>query len=136
MTEELGILPKADGGVEINVIGGHSAETMVPLFSQASSWMGCFTVRSQWIPSPFHVQGDELVLISVLGNRRPTRRRRNIPGKGRNGICNFVDCLCYIPVIHHLFRSVSNHGFCLLTIPHGQACGASMPSIEGRKRPP
>ena len=35
LTEELGISAKADGGVEINVIGGHSAETMVPLFSQA-----------------------------------------------------------------------------------------------------
>ena len=34
LTEKLGISPKAKGGVEVNVIGGHSAETIVPLFSQ------------------------------------------------------------------------------------------------------
>ena len=34
LIEKLGISPKAEGGVEVNVVGGHSAETMVPLFSQ------------------------------------------------------------------------------------------------------
>ena len=34
LTEKLGVLPNTVGGVEVNVIGGHSAETIVPLFSQ------------------------------------------------------------------------------------------------------
>ena len=34
LTEKLGISPKAEELVEVNVVGGHSAETIVPLFSQ------------------------------------------------------------------------------------------------------
>lgn len=34
LTEILEISPRCDLGVEVNVIGGHSAETIVPLFSQ------------------------------------------------------------------------------------------------------
>lgn len=34
LSEILEVLPKRDLGVEVNVIGGHSAETIVPLFSQ------------------------------------------------------------------------------------------------------
>ena len=34
LTDKLGVSPKVKGGVEVNVIGGHSAETIVPLFSQ------------------------------------------------------------------------------------------------------
>ena len=34
LTEKLGVSPTTEGMVEINVVGGHSAETMVPLFSQ------------------------------------------------------------------------------------------------------
>ena len=36
LTENLGISPQHEGGVEVNVIGGHSAETIVPLFSQVN----------------------------------------------------------------------------------------------------
>ena len=35
VTEMLGIVPEPDVRVEVNVIGGHSAETIVPLLSQA-----------------------------------------------------------------------------------------------------
>lgn len=34
LAEEVGISLNTEGGVEVNVVGGHSAETMVPLFSQ------------------------------------------------------------------------------------------------------
>lgn len=36
LTEILEILPKRDLRVKVNVIGGHSAETIVPLFSQVA----------------------------------------------------------------------------------------------------
>lgn len=34
LTEVLGTVSELESGVEVNVIGGHSAETIVPLFSQ------------------------------------------------------------------------------------------------------
>ena len=34
LTEKIGISLKAEDLVEVNVVGGHSAETIVPLFSQ------------------------------------------------------------------------------------------------------
>lgn len=34
LTDFLEISPKCGTGVEVNVVGGHSAETIVPLFSQ------------------------------------------------------------------------------------------------------
>ena len=37
LTEILEILPKRDLRVKVNVIGGHSAETVVPLFSQVDA---------------------------------------------------------------------------------------------------
>ena len=37
LTEKLGISPKVGEVVEVDVIGGHSAETIVPLFSQINA---------------------------------------------------------------------------------------------------
>lgn len=39
--------------------------------------------------------------MSVLAKRRQAWRRASIPGEGKPGPCNFINGLCYIPVLYH-----------------------------------
>ena len=67
------------------------------------------------------------------GDRRPAWRRRNIPGKGGKGICNFVDWLCYISVTQPLLLSVSNPRSYLLTVPVTRLAERACRALKGEK---
>jgi hypothetical protein len=83
------------GKLQVPVIGGHSGETIVPLFSLAKP--------------PLNIQGEQLDKLTYRASvrlyvaiadrhRRPVRRRRGRQGQGRRGLGHPVHGLRWIPV--------------------------------------
>lgn len=101
LAEMLGTISKRGAGVEVTVVGGHSAETMVPLFSQLNV---AKKLSSEQVDELTHRELLPVVQLFLRsGNtadvkRHPDRRHGGILGEGPERWRDLIDCLCCTPV--------------------------------------
>ena len=104
LMEALGSVNERGEGGEVVVVGGHSAETIVPLFSRVDlverldGELLDQIVHREFLGWRDSFADMDVQLILASAERYQNRWRGGFLGERRESWRHFVDCLCYLPV--------------------------------------
>ena len=105
LAEMLGTVSELGTGLEVDVIGGHSTETVVPLFSQvempkklSNEQVNELICREWTVVASFSAEQGKEKLTLAPAERHPKRRLRRILRQGEEIGSHFIHCLCCLPV--------------------------------------